>query len=44
MMQIMKDSPIVIYKSKWIPGENITAVVTDGFDGRKRAEYHALPG
>ena len=43
MMQIMKDSPIVIQKPKGIPGENIATVVTDSLDSRKRAKYHALP-
>ena len=43
MMQIMKDSPVVVHKSKRIPRENIAAVITDSFDGRQRAEYHALP-
>ena len=43
MMQIMKDSPVVVHKSKRIPWENIAAVITDRLDSRKRAEYHALP-
>ena len=43
MMQIMKDSPVVVHKSKRIPRENIAAVITDSFDSCQRAEYHALP-
>ena len=43
MMQIMKDSPIVIHKPERIPWENIAAVVTDSLDSRKRAKDHALP-
>ena len=43
MMQIMKDSAIVIHKPERVPWEDISAVVTDSLDSRKRAKYHALP-
>lgn len=42
VMKVMKPCPITVDIGKRVPGENIAAMVADGFPGGKRREKHTL--